>query len=522
MISRDDLHPAQPREYPSFGVSSTTGDSRSAEGSSRLAVLLAPITSLVAGAFLIVAGYKEWAAPNEELLERVAVGAAMFFFTLRLIVGHFDWPKRRSHFTATVAALFAIAYPLVTLWATRDAWATNYIALTLVLIGFLYTSRVWFWMSAILIAGAWTGVALPLLTGEQAVDIATVVVVAIMASLTILELRLRKLTRFERSLASQSKSAAKDKFPASIATLSSSLDAKAQGWCPVCKAAQDAIVRYNGDTVVDANPAATKLLGMSVSELVTLPVLNLFAEEKRDAIAPVLRLGNFQPFETIAAGFKDECIPVEVLNGGLTLEADGFRALVLRDLREQEKVRLTAAAANRKAQQSALRIRELSLLASRGAQDDLDGYLLAVVKSLHRWLPCSIGCFVVMWDNQAEAFSCMASSAPLPLQSAEISLDAENQTILGWLTENLEPLVIPNVRADHDRFSVRKLYPNEPVNAFCALPLTNSAGLMGFMLALERSNREFAAEDIDYLTLAAHCVASACSEAMMLAQLEQQ
>jgi hypothetical protein len=519
MISRDDIHPAQPRDFARNQSADAGRDARPANSDSRLVIMLMPIISLLAASFLMVGIWKEWSEAPDGLLQRLAVASAMFFLTLRLTVGHFRWARRRIHLTASVAALGAIVYPSIAIWSAKDPWPTNYVALAMVMVGFFYNSRTWFWFTTITLCASWAAAAWPLLAGEQAVGVITVMVVGFFCSLAILEVRLRRLSRFEKETIAAPAKLRNE--PAAAATMaSSSADPASQPWCPVCKSARDAIIRHDGENIIDANPSATKLLGMSVTELSVLPLVGIFAPEKRESLAPILRLGNFEPFETIAAGFKDECIPVEVLNGGLALQSNGVRALLLRDVREHEKIRQSAASANRRAQQSALRIRELSLLASRGHQGEVEQYLTSLVKGAHRWLPCSIGCFVVLWDNEVQGFSVLATSAQLALQTGEISLEAADKGIIGWLAENAEPLVVHNVGAEKDRFHVRRLYSHEPVNAFCALPLMNSAGLMGFLLALERSHREFSAEDVDYLTLVAHCVASSCNEAMLQAQIQ--
>jgi hypothetical protein len=352
-------------------------------------------------------------------------------------------------------------------------------------------------------------------------EIGAVALVSLFCSISLLEIRLRKLGKYDKEIAASAKVSPilpKDDAIITVSAAAAAAKSQPRPWCPVCKASRDAIIRHNGDFIVDANSAATSLLGMSVTELANLPVVGIFSDDRRDTLAPIFRFGNFEPLETIASGFKNEAIPVEILNGGLTLDQTGLKALLIRDLRKQEEAKRNALAISRRAQQSACRLRDLAALASETTHESLEAYLGALAKTVHRWLPCTIGCFVILWDNQAQGFSTLASSATLPLQPRDVSLGEALDPIAAALADKIESLVID--RVGEDEFRIRKLYPHESVNAFCALPLKNASGLMGFLLVLERSHREFSTEDVDYLTLVAHCAATACNEELLHAQLE--
>jgi GAF domain-containing protein len=263
--------------------------------------------------------------------------------------------------------------------------------------------------------------------------------------------------------------------------------------------------------VVDANSSATDLLGLSVAEMTLLPVVGLFSIEKRDSLKSILRLGNFDTFETLAVGFKDECIPVKILNSGLAKDNSGLQTLVMRDLREIEKLRLAVAAASRRSQQAFCRNRELAALARKQSRQIIEEKLKTLTQTVHRWLPCTVGCFVVLWDNGAEQFSVVASSASNPLKTD--ALMAEDAPLLSQLTDNGEPLVVSKVAEDNYR--IRSLYSSEPVNAFCAFPLMTEDGMMGFFLVCDRNHREFASEELDYLTIVAQLITNACDHAML-------
>src|SRR5438105_5181 len=130
MISRDDLNPAQPREFQSRGAGNTV-PARPLSPNARLALTIQPLTALLAAAFLAIAGWKEWAESTDVVLQRIAVGNALFFLVLRLTIGHFKTPRRHTHATTTIAVLAAISYPTTAIWLTNSAWPTNYIAIAL-------------------------------------------------------------------------------------------------------------------------------------------------------------------------------------------------------------------------------------------------------------------------------------------------------------------------------------------------------------------------------------------------------
>jgi hypothetical protein len=487
----------------------------------RLASLIQPIISILATSFFLLAGWKELIESPEVVLQRIAIALAVFLFVLRLTISHFKLPKRQAHASATVAVLAAVSYPIVAILLSNTAWPTNYVAMALVLIGCIYTSRVWFYFTSILVAIGWTWASLPLLQGEGGKEIATAIIVSLFCSITFLEIHLRKSDKFdkiEKKLAASADASAPRTTDLGISKPAPTKPDN-QPWCPVCKASRDAIVRHNGDFIVDANSSATSLLGMSANELAGLPIVGIFSDDRRDTLAPIFRFGNFEPLETVASGFKEEAIPVEILNGGLTMGQDGLKALLIRDLRKQEEAKRNALAISRRAQQSACRIRDLSDLVNQTTHESLEAYIRSLTKMVHRWLPCTIGCFAVLWDNQAQSFSVLASSAALPLEPKEGALGEGLDRLVGWLAEKMETLVAHRIA--EDEFGVRKLYPHEPINAFCAIPLKNAGGMIGFMLVLERSHREFSTEDIDYLTLVTHCAASACNEELLHAQLDQ-
>jgi hypothetical protein len=489
----------------------------------RLALVIQPLTAVLATSFLAIAGWIEMTASPDVVMQRIAIGLAIFLFVLRLTISHFKIARRQAHATASVAVLAAASFPIISILLSHSAWPTNYVAVALALIGCLFTSRLWFLLTATLIAGGWTYVTLPLLEAEGGKEIGAVIVVALLCSITLLEVRIRKLERFDkidRKLAAASDThpvVAKEQSPASVK--SAGVKPEAPPWCPVCKSSRDAIIRHNGDFIVDVNSSASSLLGMGVAELAGMPVVGIFPDDRRDTLAPILRFGNFEPLETVAASFKDEAIPVEVLNGGLTMDQDGLKALLMRDLRKQEETKRNTLAVNRRAQQIACRVRDLSDLVNQTTHESLEAYIAGLTKTVHRWLPCTIGCFALLWDNQAQGFAVLASSAALPLQPKEGTLGEALDPLIACLAEKTETLVIH--RVGEDEFGIRKLYPHEPINAFCAIPLKNAAGMMGFMLVLERAHREFTAEDVDYLALVTHCAATACNEELLHAQLNQ-
>jgi hypothetical protein len=369
--------------------------------------------------------------------------------------------------------------------------------------GFLFASRGWLYFNSILVCVAWGGLTFSQFQSEGWSAMAGVLVGAIVSSGCLFELRRKTFgSETEESfsldggLERRSDLESVDRVPA---------------WCPVCKASADAVIRHNGEMVVDANSSATELLGLSVAEMAALPLVGLFPMEKRDSLKPILRFGNFEPFETLAAGFKEECIPVRILNSGRAGDHSGLQALVMRDLRETEKLRLSAAAANRRSQQAFCRDRELAGVARKQSRQTVEDKLKTLTQTVHRWLPCSVGCFLVLWDNASEEFSVAASSAANPLKTE--ALLAEDAPLIAWLSEHGESLVIPKV--GEDPYCVRSLYSFEPVNAFCAFPLMTEDGMMGFLLVFDRNHREYAAEELDYLTIVSQLATNACDHAML-------
>ena len=507
MISLEDLNPAKPRDLPAPRIfRARPGTEETAQA--RLAFLIQPITSILAVVFLLIAGYGSWSESSQALLQRLAAGNAFVFLLMRLMIGHFGWPKRNPHVSATAAVGVAVSYAMITIWISGALWPTIYLAFAIVFTGFLYASRGWLYFNSILICTVWGWLSFPQIQAEGWSTMAGALGGAIVSAGCFFELR-RKNLGDESEAAFSPLDAALGGKP-DVISVGRTVDRVAP-WCPVCKASADAVIRHNGEMVVDANSSATELLGLSVAEMAALPLVGLFPIEKRDSLKPILRLGNFEPFETLASGFKDECIPVRILNSGRAGDNSGLQALVMRDLRETEKLRLSAAAANRRSQQAFCRDRELAGLARKHSRQTVEDKLKSLAQTVHRWLPCSVGCFVVLWDNASEQFSVAASSAAHPLKID--ALLAEDAPLIAWLSENGEALVVPKVGSDE--FRVRSLYSLEPVNAFCAFPLMTEDGMMGFLLVFDRNHREFASEEIDYLTIIAQFATNVCDRAML-------
>jgi PAS domain-containing protein len=424
----------------------------------------------------------------------------------------------RQQWIALVATLAAVAYPILRVWQTQNPWPTNYVAVIIVLTAFLFTSRPFFIPTALLVAGAWTFAAWPMLQGEVGFQLGGSIGFSLLCAAAIFELRWRRLARFERETF---KRVARS-VPISMLT-APPIPAKSEpatsdplAWCPICKASADAIIRHDGERILGANRSALTLFGVSMPELAALPLMGLFSPERREGLANVLSAANFDTTQSVVSGYRDEAIPVEMFNRALATDPNSPRALLLRDLRAQEDSRRTAASVGRRAQQNNCRIRDLASLASSTA-GNLETYLDTLSKSVHRWLPCSIGCFVLLWDNEAEGFAVLASSGALPLQPRDTTLNDALQPLVSHLAEKGEKFVLE--QADDDNLGIRQLYPHEPVNACCAIPLMNPAGLVGMLLVLDRNRRQFAPEDLDYLALVGHCAASACNQSILQTQL---
>jgi hypothetical protein len=474
----------------------------------RLAFFMPPIVSLLAVSFLLVAGYTSWRGSSAPLMERLAAGNAFLFLLMRLVIGHFQWFKRNPHASASAAVAIIVTYAITGVLVNNALWATMYIAFAILFTGFLYSSRVWFAGVAVLICACWGMATHSYERADEWSVNAGALAGSIFAAACLLELR-KRAEKIEPKPTQVAVAA-----PKPLVEIVQRSDAPEQvaPWCPVCRMSADAIVRHNGETVVDANSSAIALLGVSTFELPNLQVAGLFAPDKQESLKLTFRAGKFQPFETLAIGPGDKLIPVKVSCGPPTgPEATALRTLILRDLRDTEKLRQLVTAANRKSQQGYCRARDLAHVSRSQSRQTLDDKLKAIVNTAHQWLPCSIGCFVVMWDAALEQFTVAASSAANPLNTERL-LVGEGPSVIGWLSENGEPLIVQTV--GEDDFGIRQVYPSEPVNSYCAYPLLTEEGIMGFLLVLERKHREFAPDELDYLTIVSQLVTNACERAM--------
>ena len=508
MIVRDDLNPAQPRELaakPVADVPEFFHNDTVEAANRRVAFLLRAISTMLAIAFFMEAAWLAWKPEASEMIYQVTIATAMFFFMLRLFLGRFGLAPKHAHGVATLALLVAIGYSLADLRMSSTPWATTQILIVVLVAGFVFASRTWFTILALVSCCGWFWAALNHLSEDAWVEMGGALLVCVIWSVWFLEMRLCSLAEFDR------KAAQEDYAKVVEETQFFVKDSKPviEGWCQVCKASADAVIRHDGAKIIDANPAAAELLKVSRTDLEGAPVANIFAPEKREALEETLRLGNFEPMETVAFRSDNTRVPVQMLNGGITHEPDGMRAISLRDLSAREREKENLQAATDRTQQLLRRQSELAALANTPeTAENLDRIMNMIVVAAHKYLPSTLGVFVVLWDNHSQGFAVTAASAPGRFVVERLAPADQRQGLVGWLTTHNECLIVPNIA--EDSFGVRALYPYQSVEAFAAYPLAGPAGVIGFLLALENTPRDFAPADLEYLTILAQRASSAC------------
>lgn len=517
MIVREDLNPAQPIDlekpkqplkFPQFPV-----EHEEQQAERRVAFMLRPLSTMLAIAFLLEAAWINWKPDTSEMIYQVALVNAIFFFALRLIIGKFQIPTKFANPIATVASLVAISYSIIDLNKSATPWSTTQILIILLVGGFIFSSRSWFTTVSILTCMGWFWVALPHLTDDSWIQMGGYLLVTVIWGTWFLEMRLRNLADFDRH--------SQEQQYAQVIEETQFFSKTSQGiipWCPVCKASSDAVIRHDGAKIVDANPAAARMLQMDRKELEGLPIANVLAPEKREYMQETLRLGNFEPTETVAFKKDSTRFSVEMLNGGITVDQGGMLAMVLHDLSEREKTKESIAAASANANQLLRRQTDLAVLAGTpDTAENLDHIMHLIVTAAHNWLPSSLGVFLVLWDNQSQGFVVTATSAQGRLVTEKLAPAEDRASIIGWLTTHNESLIVPKM-AD-DPFNIRVLYPYQSVEAFAAFPVAGTAGVMGFLLVLESAPREFPPSDVEYLAILTHRATTACIQVTLLEQL---
>jgi GAF domain-containing protein len=141
-----------------------------------------------------------------------------------------------------------------------------------------------------------------------------------------------------------------------------------------------------------------------------------------------------------------------------------------------------------------------------------------IVGAAHRWLPSTLGVFIVLWDNHTNGFVVAAHSAPGRFVTEKLSSAQERSGLVGYLATHNESLIVPKM--GDDPFNVRVLYPYQSVEAFAAYPLAGPSGVVGFLIALENAPREFPPADSEFLAILAHRATTACLTVTLQEQLE--
>lgn len=515
MIVQDDLNPAQPREIekplPDLTEIQFSDNPETAER--RVAVLMRSLSLMLSIAFFVEAGWVAWKPDSSQMIYQIALSSAIFFLFLRLALSKFELPRHVAHPVAAFSCLVAVGYSIADLHLGKTPWATTQMLIILLAAGFIFSSRAWFTALVIVSCLGWFWAAAPKLSDDMWIQMGVALLVTVIWATWFLETRMRSLAAFEREAAQEDYKRAVEETQFFVRS------AKGKDiWCPVCKASLDPIIRHDGEKIIDVNPAAAKLLDMSRSALEGMSIATVLAPEKREGLQDALRLGNFEPTETVAFRKDNSRVPVEMLNGGTSLDVGGMKAMVLRDLSENERAKERVREATARSQQLLRRQGELALLAGTpDTAENLDHIMNLIVGAAHRWLPSTLGVFVVLWDNHTQGFTVTAASAPGHLQTEKLPSADDPRGLIGWLTTHKESLVVPKM--GDDSFGIRALYPHQSVEAFAAFPLSGAAGVIGFLLALEMNPREFPPQDVEFLSILAHRATTCCLQVALQEQL---
>jgi PAS domain-containing protein len=458
------------------------------EGSEkRLAFLLRSVSAMLAVVYLLEALYSLWRGDTSKFLFRFALGNAIFFAVLRVALATASFPTSWSQPLAGVATLLSTIYAITGLKTSQEPWGTTQLLIVVLMAGFVFTSRGWFTALVIVACSGWFWAAFHHLSKDAWVQLGMALLLTVIWSMWFLETRLRSLGAFEKKAAQREHQRVMEETQ--IFTKPS---ASNEAWCPICKASPDAVIRHNGEKILDANGSATQLLGLSRSELMEMAPINLFALEFR-VDKKFLSFENFQWVEKVALKKDKTRVPVDVING--RLGASGVMEMVLRDASERVRARERSVAASDRSQIFVKRQAELAQLAKlRDLPANRQTILNDVVGAAHRALPCTIGAFIVVQDS-AVRVEAGSAAGKLDIEGLQIAL-------FTWLANKNESLIVSKIT--DDSLGVRHLYPSAKIEAFVATPIFKPNGLAGFLMILENVPKEFTATDIDFLTTLAH------------------
>jgi PAS domain S-box-containing protein len=516
MIVREEHNPAEPSDIgkpAAAPFAAIPSDDTARAADRRAAFMMGSLLSMLAIAFFVNAGWIYWKPEASQLNYRIAAGCGGFFLLFRLIIAKFPLSGKLGNPMAAFVSMVAIAYSVLDLNQSANPWATTQILIVLLVAGFMFSSRAWFTLLSVVTCLGWFWAALPHLTDDGWIQMGASLLVAVIWGTWFLEVRLRSLTAFDQK--------EEETDYARVIEETQFFTRGPRGnvpWCPICKASPNAIIRHDGLKVLDVNLATLRLLQMERNEIEGMPIANVLAPEKRDGLQEILQLGNFEATETV--GFKKDQtrFPVEMINGGIASDANATLAMVLHDLSDREKTNERIAAASSRANQLLRRQAELAVLAATpDTAENLDHIMNLIVEAAHRWLPSSLGVFLVLWDNQSQGFVVTASSAQGRLVTDKLAPADDRASIIGWLTTHNESLIVPKL--SDDPFGVRVLYPYQSVEAFAAFPVAGTAGVMGFLLVLESETREFPPADVEYLAILTHRATTCCLQVTMQEQL---
>ncbi len=100
----------------------------------------------------------------------------------------------------------------------------------------------------------------------------------------------------------------------------------------------EGVLLSEGDKILDANSTLAKMLGYELSEMLSMNVLDVYAETTRDTVSEYIHSGYEQQYETMALRKDQSSFPIEVLSKAAPFRGGIIKITAIRDITERKRV----------------------------------------------------------------------------------------------------------------------------------------------------------------------------------------
>ncbi len=282
--------------------------------------------------------------------------------------------------------------------------------------------------------------------------------------------------------------------------------------------APDAIlVEDLAGNVLDANPAACRLHGLPMEQLIGKNILDLTPTAHRDEIRrdfPDIIAGKTRRLESISLGTDGQSIPVEMSTSHIEYRGKPALLLQVRDISTRKKAEAV----------QARRTRELSML-NRAIQAlnstlDQDQILTIVLEEVRRLLNVYASS---LWLVDEETGELVCRQATGTQSQLVLGWRLKNgQGVAGWVAQTGQSLLVSDTTTDNRHFWGVAQRIQQDLRSLLTVPLQAKQKVIGVLQVVDQQVNRFGSSDLTLLEPLGIAAAIAIENARLVENLEKE